>query len=431
MQNQNIDYLSGEVREILSKPPAWSTSWAFGITLSAFILLSMAAFTFKYPEVIIGDLILSTAEPPINVDAPRSGLIVDVKVKEGELVSKNQLLAIFENDADVDDVLELENDLDQLNTLDVDAIRAFTPNRSLELDQQLDVLYEDFISSLQFVPLFDGVQVDQAADNAIILENRQLERSNLNLQDAIESAKLDILSKDKLMSNIQELYMESPSESSYSTQLYELGQEKSELDTEIKRLQNSIQKNLETIRNNNSLIWQMRANQNSGTQERIFQLRQSISALRKAIANWKEDNLVFSPADGKVTFFNNMEIKNRYSKDEELIAILPATENTEYVGIATIPVQGSGKVKEGQEVNLKFHRYPFLEFGQLKGKVSKIYPLSKGDAYSVEVELQNGLKTSAGITIEYYQQMEGEVEIITEKQLFIRRLFDKFFAGWK
>ena len=175
----------------------------------------------------------------------------------------------------------------------------------------------------------------------------------------------------------------------------------------------------------------MRANTNSGTQERIFQLRQNISALRKAIANWKEDNLIYSPAAGKVSFFNNMEVKKRYRKDEELIAIIPAAENAEYIGMVTIPVVGSGKVKEGQDVNLKFHRYPFLEFGLVKGTVSKIYPLSKGDSYTVEVTLANGLETSAGRQLEYYQQMEGDAEIITEKQLFVGRLFSKFITGLK
>ncbi len=425
MKEQNIDYLSGEVREILGKPPSWATSWAFGITLSALVFLLLAGFTFKYPEIIHGDLILSTAEPPVNADSPQSGVLETIKVKEGDFVTKNMLLAIFENDADVDDVLELENDINQLNTLDVDAIRAFTPNRSLELDQQLEILYDDFISSLEFVPLFEGEQIDQEAINAILLENRQLERSNLSLLDAIESAKLDIVSKDKLMSNIQELYGDNPSETKYSTQLFEIAQDKGEINTETKRLQSSIQKNLETIRNNNSRIWQMRANKTSGTQERIFRLRQSISALRKAIANWKEDNLVLAPADGKVSFFANLELKKRFKKGEELVAIIPITEQTEYTGLVNIPIEGSGKVKDGQEVNLKFHRYPFFEFGQVKGRITKIYPVSKDGVTAVEVTLDKGLKTSAGKTLEYYQQMEGKAEIITEKQLFVLRLFEK------
>ena len=130
MNQQNIDYLSGDVREILGKPPSRVTHWVFAITLCMIAVLVFASFIFRYPEIIDGDLVLSTAEAPFSVDAPRTGLLATVKVKEGDLVTKNQLIAIFENDADVDDVLELENDLNKLNNLDEDAIRAFAPNRS-------------------------------------------------------------------------------------------------------------------------------------------------------------------------------------------------------------------------------------------------------------------------------------------------------------
>ena len=99
--------------------------------------------------------------------------------------------------------------------------------------------------------------------------------------------------------------------------------------------------------------------------------------------------------------------------------------------MVNIPVEGSGRVKEGQEVNLKFHRYPYIEFGAVKGTVTKIYPLAKGDAYTVDVALDNGLITNQGRTLDYFQQMEGEAEIITEERLFVGRLFDKFLENFR
>ncbi len=432
MMNQtNIDYLSGEVRQILGKPPSRVTHWVFAITSGMITLLIFASFIFRYPEIIDGELILSTAEAPFNVDAPKTGVLATVKVKEGDLVTKNQLIAIFENDADVDDVLELENDLNKLNNLDEDAIRAFTPNRSLDLDQQLDILYQEFISSLEFVPLYEGDQIDQEAINGVYAENSQTNRSNRQLLDAIQSAEDEIVALDKRANNIYDLYQKQPSKEAYSNDLITIDQEKKSLRTEINRYRAEIEKNNEKIKNNNSKILLLKADRKSGTQERIYQLRQNISKLRRAIAEWKSDNIVYSPANGRVSFYANLELKKRYKKGEELVAIIPVTENTDFIGLVKIPVEGSGKVENGQSVNLKFDRYPFLEFGQVKGTVTKIYPLSVDGTYAVEVALENGLVTNQGKTLEYYQQMGGQAEIITDERLFVGRLYDKLLGFWK
>ena len=432
MEDQNIKYLlSGEVQEILNKPPARATRIVFFITTGIFLLLLIAAFKFGFPDIVDGELVLTTEQPPIIVDSPRTGVLSNVKVQEGELVTKNDLIAIFETDADIDDILELENDLDQLFTMDVDAIRAFIPNRSLDLDQQLNVQYEDFISSLEFVPLSGGNPIDQEAVNSVQGEKRQIEYSNNRLQDAIISAQEEINSFETLAKNTREVYEKNPSQVELSNELFSIAQKIKSRETEISQLRSEIEKNNERIKNKNSQILQMRSTQESGAEVRIYELRKNINSLRKAIANWKETNLVYAPAGGKVSFYANMELKNRYKKGEELVAIIPISEKTEYIGQVNIPVKGSGRVKEGQEVNLKFHRYPYIEFGAVKGTVKKIYPLAKGDAYSVEVDLDNGLVTNQGRTLEYFQQMEGEAEIITEERLFVGRLFDNLLENFR
>ena len=431
MQQQNLEYLSGEVREILGSPPAKATKLVFVVTLLMICLLFVAGFTFQYPEIIDGEMILSTAEAPISVGAPMSGVLAIVKVKEGEIVSKGQMIALFENDADVDDVLELENDLDKLSTLDEDAIRAYIPNRSLELGSQLELQYQDFISSLEFVPLHEGDQTDQEELNGVDSEINQIKILNRSLNAAISNAEDEIVAKEKSKTNIADLYGKTPSRVEFSKEILDLDQEIKSLQSYIGQSKSEIEKNYEKIKNFNSKKLQIKSDHKSGVNERIFQLGQNISSLRKAIAIWKSDNIVNAPSNGKVSFYNNLELKKRYIKGEELVAIIPITEQTEYIGLVNIPVKGSGKVKDGQEVNLKFHRYPFIEFGAVKGTVSKIYPLSKGNAYSVEVTLDKGLVTNHGKTLEYYQQMEGEAEIITENRLFIGRLFDKIISIWR
>jgi len=43
--------------------------------------------------------------------------------------------------------------------------------------------------------------------------------------------------------------------------------------------------------------------------------------------------------------------------------------------IASHSLQGAGKVKTRQTVNVKFDGYPYMEFGMVKGKVKNISPL--------------------------------------------------------
>lgn len=50
------------------------------------------------------------------------------------------------------------------------------------------------------------------------------------------------------------------------------------------------------------------------------------------------------------------------------------------VGTALLPLQGSGKVKAGQRVNLRLNNYPDQEFGYVKGKVKSVSPCRRRKA---------------------------------------------------
>ena len=425
MDQKNIEYLSGEVREILGQPPSWVTKWAFGITSFIIALALFAGFTFKYSEIIQGDLLLTTSSPPVIIDAPMNGILSKINIAEGDLVKKGDILAVFQSEAELEDIMELEKELASLNTFEEDAIRAFAPDKSLEVGELADS-YENFISALEYVPLFQGNQIDQEAINSIRAVNRQLEKSNRQYERSIAILKKQKETDEGTMDNIVQLYGQSPKEAHYSTKLHETRQEISKINSEIEKFQSDIEKNIERIRNNNAKIINMRADNNAGTQERILELRKSITSLKKAINRWKDSHLVIAPAAGKVSLFANLSTKKRFEKDKPIIAIIPDSEGEKYLGQVQIPIVGSGKVKEGQEVNLKFSRYPFREYGAVKGKVSKIYFLPIGDTYEVEVSLDDGLKTTKNIVLDFHQQMTGKAEIVTEKQLFIKRLFGHF-----
>jgi len=64
------------------------------------------------------------------------------------------------------------------------------------------------------------------------------------------------------------------------------------------------------------------------------------------------------------------------------------------VGKITLPMQGAGKVKPGQKVNIKLTNYPYLEYGMVRGVVTRLSGVPNQNNYLVEVSLPSGLKTN-------------------------------------
>lgn len=90
---------------------------------------------------------------------------------------------------------------------------------------------------------------------------------------------------------------------------------------------------------------------------------------------------------------------------------------------ALLPVQGIGKVKNGQSVKIRLANYPDNEFGYLTGEVQTVanFP-DDANLYKVTVRFTGNMKTSNGIIIPTHTQMEGTAEIIVEEKRLIEKL---------
>jgi HlyD family secretion protein len=106
---------------------------------------------------------------------------------------------------------------------------------------------------------------------------------------------------------------------------------------------------------------------------------------------------------------------------ERVVSIVPY-DSTNIIGKMLMPIKGSGKVKVGQKVNIKFYNYPYMEFGMVSGVINNISTVPADNLYSVEVKLPEGLKTNYGIELDFNQKMKGIGEIITEDIRFIVRV---------
>ena len=111
---------------------------------------------------------------------------------------------------------------------------------------------------------------------------------------------------------------------------------------------------------------------------------------------------------------------------EDTFVIIPQTKS-DFLGKIKAPALNSGKIKTGQEVNIRLANYPDREFGIIKGKIKSIsLTPDKENNLLIDVTLPNGLETSYKKEIVFQQEMSGTADIITEDLRLIERLLYQF-----
>ena len=88
----------------------------------------------------------------------------------------------------------------------------------------------------------------------------------------------------------------------------------------------------------------------------------------------------------------------------------------------------AGKVKTGQPVLLKLSEYPYEEYGMVKAKVFSITDVAIDSAYSVELKLDNGLRTTRNRTIGFRPEISGTADIITNQKNILERIFENIYG---
>ena len=423
-----MELMSGEVRQILTKPPSAVTSLGTLVLGAVVALLLLTGIFYQYPETVKGELTLTTAVPPVPVKAPQTGYISVVKVPENDTVSKGDILAVFASNAEVEDVLKLENEVELLSNADLSDLFNYRPDQQLRLGE-LASYYASIESIFSYL--------SQGQDNApnpqqmtiseIQRHIQQLNTANRTLENQKVTAEEEYKLFQREFRAATKDYEKSTSDEDSRKQLAAYSKMTRKA-SEISTIEAQIEANKAMIIDDNSRIFELRSQEKTGANDKIAQLKQNLGTLKAEIQRWKDKYLVIAPSDGKVSYYSELAPKQLLTVGEDMLAIVPLNAGDNYVGEVKISAEGSGKVKIGQTVNLMFDRYNFREWGLVKGTVKKIYPLMKGNKYSVEIELKKGLITTKDRTLGYHLQMGGTAEIITEDKSFVRRIFSKLLG---
>ncbi|MEM9919016.1 MAG: HlyD family efflux transporter periplasmic adaptor subunit [Bacteroidota bacterium] len=426
-EHEKIELRSEEVQEILGTPPKWIVRWGTTVVFFCILFLLFTSYIIRYPDIIRAQIIITTSIPPESVNARMSGQLDRILVNDREIVEEGQLVAIMQSPADYNDIERLESQVSELESMNEVDVLTFSADRSLQLGAvQID--YSSFITDLETYVFnvengFEVKTINQLKDQI-----RKLEQ-NIRLEESrMEAAREELDLKEKTFWRIQSLYGKRVStKQQLEDARAEVVSKQREIkvhDSEMLNLQVQIQRIREEILD-------IQQNSTESNKNQFVRLTQSIKRLKSSIENWKQMHLIYAPLPGMVSF-PEIGRKVRFVKEgEEVMAIVPERAD-EIVGKVRLPIPGSGKVRTGQKVIIKFDSYPYQEYGILVGYVEDKSLLPKGNEYLVVVSLdalhEGKILTSHKEQLDFDQEMQGMAEIITEDRRFIERIFEKFLA---
>lgn len=418
---------SEEVQEIMSKMPHWIVRRGASVLFLLVLLLLAGAYFIHYPDVVLAKVIITSANPPVKLVAQSSGKIQHLEVGNQQLVKADQVIGVIENPADYNQVLQLKKRLQVIDTasnlpfvLSKDSTFGFSKLGELQsgyssLGQSING-YVFFITSGFYAKKINQYQSQ--------MSTAQQQQSYLQKDAGFSSKELSIeASRLKRDSTLLAQKVISASEFEARNKDY-LGQQRNNNSVGGNLVQNQLNQ-LEYQKAITDLQQQQSKELNDKTQA----VKDLTKRVLGEIAIWEQKYLMKSPVEGKVIFFNYWKENQFINAGEALVTVVPPVQ--EYIARAFLPVQGAGKVKANQKTLIKLAAFPYQEFGMLRGKVTAISPVSLDSAFSMEINLTNGMTTAVNKQIPVQPEYSGIAEILTDDKNILERLFEKIWISHK
>ncbi len=418
MDEDKIELRSEEFQEMLGAVPSWILRQGIWILAVTIVILLTGSIFFKYPDTITATMKLTGSTPPAKVVARTSGKLSELYISDNQNITAGACIGVIDNPANTKDIFYLKEFLKDIG-LNVDTLQNL-PTKTLQLGD-LQNIYSSFYQILFEYNEYKRTQYLSIKSDIVKSRINQYlkQKTNLQNQRSIVAQKLEI-ARNKYERD------------SILTEKGVISKQDLE-DTQDQYLQNmlSLENISESIDNVEIQIGQMKeslfdADYTKEDKENTLRtkLRSLITELRTGIQNWELKYLLISPIDGKVSFTDFWTVNQNITADDEIFSIIPIS-NVKPFGKAYLPVARSGKVKPGQQVNIRFESFPDDEFGMVKGIVSNISLVPTGDKnnYVVEIELPDGLTTTYNKKLPYNPDSQAQADIITEDVSLLERFF--------
>ena len=421
--HKEIELRSEEVQEVMNRVPAWILRSGITVLFIIVVVLVAGSYWFKYPDVITAEVTVSTQEPPSYVMARSAGRLADLYVQNGQEVKPDMNLGVIENTARAVDVFSLKGKMQKWKQ------EGYTPESGKNLfllsetDRwrlgEIQSAYAGFVSTLSEVVRMKelGYYAKKLQSQKELLATQkkyydQVRRQYFLIEKEYALAHASY-ARDSILYHRKAMII-TEFEQSGSRYLQSL-QSKESARMQLTQVDMQIEQSEEAL-----LDLEKQAFEEQQTQE--VNLRNATDQLLGQLAAWEQHYLLRSPVGGKVTFLNVWSV-NQYVESGATVFVVAPKEESLPVGTALLPLQGSGKVKAGQRVNLRLNNYPDQEFGYVRGEVRSVSPLPTAEGmYVVDIALPDGLTTNYGKMLPLTREMKGSAELITDDLRLLERL---------
>ncbi|MFY7907934.1 MAG: HlyD family efflux transporter periplasmic adaptor subunit [Emticicia sp.] len=441
----NMPRRSEEVDEILSEMPSWTLRWGLTVIFGIVATILILSYFVKYPDVIKGKINITSNNPPVPLVTRTSGNIVLI-VPDKSIVKEDEVLGYLKSATKFNDFLKLKQKLNFIkssstNSFNPDSLRQFTDDLQLG---ELQVPYNNFLLKIKEIGSLNIRQQNTGLRKLSI--NQQIEEysqisERLKRQVQLLESEYNLQKK-----NYENRYKALHKAGSISTE--QLEQKQDEVFQKLKAVEaakSSYDENQNRIITLQSQKIEVDFEQKDRQLNSNNLLLDAYTNLLNQLNIWEQTYLLKATIGGKVNYLSFIKQNSYINENQEVANIIPPTANTNaslsssYVGELFLEASGSGKIAEGQDVNIILDNFSKKEFGILKGKVASIADVSSTitsnsgsqSVYKVYVNLPNGLTTSSKKKLSFRHGMQGNAEVITKDISILGRIFDTIRAAFE
>ncbi|AUB35010.1 Multidrug efflux pump subunit AcrA [Nostoc flagelliforme CCNUN1] len=344
-------------------PRIWTRGLLYWLVVFAAIVLPWAMLS-KVDETGSARGRLEPRGRTVRLDAPVTGKVTAIKVKEGQTVASGQILLELESELTRTELQQTQvklegqqNRVNQLqllkNQLEMSLRTQQLQNQAQESEQlaQLDQIRQRFSSSKQVYALEVG---------RLKLAQNEVQRYRYLLQKgAISKSKLEEI--EGAMFERQRLLEQAQSDIQQAN-------------TEIGKQQSTNQR----IRRTGELAVLDSQKQLKELQAQAVDLQSEISQTKKQIHSLQfqlQQQTLRAPIDGTIFQLSINNAGTVVQPGQMVTQIAP--KGVPLIFRAEMPSQESGFLHVGMPVKIKFDAYPFQDYGVIEGKLHWISPDSK------------------------------------------------------
>lgn len=419
---------SEDVQDIMERIPGRILKFGLSIILSVCLFLLVGSYLFKYPEKISCPITLITINPPITLHAYTTQTIQKILIREKDDVHQGQTIAILKNTANYTDIKTIEKELNlHITSNKWDSVVLNKKQQNLEVGELQDY-YNQFVKAWN--TFNDYLKLNYYPEKIALLKNQIIQQRN-EYQEMLKQHELH--KKNYLLAQNQ-----FQRDSSFFSRYNKIAISQQEYDQKeqmfIKEQISYLDfcKNLRSTHNHILELQEKRIELYMQQEKELSQYRsildESYNSLFEQLKQWKKKYIIEASISGTITFTKFWKEHQLIKEGESIVTIIPK-QPSDIIGYASINMNGIGKVKKGQQVNIKLDGFPYMEYGTLKGTVVSVSMVPEGNKnYTANIELNRGMLSSYKKELQFTQQMEGSAEIITKDRRLLTSIISPLRA---